>query len=82
VVQVIWVILVLVIGTLVAAIALKERRPPEPIDPEQAVRAAVELHAIRRRLDTAWTKSEQRRDSARLRREIAEALDEPRERLG
>lgn len=54
--------------------------PPTPVDPEQAVKAAVELHRIRRNLDVAWTKSEQRREGAALRREIAEALDSDDER--
>lgn len=49
---------------------------PEHVDPEQAMKAAVELHRIRRNLDAAWIKSEQKREGAALRREIAEALDE------
>jgi hypothetical protein len=53
----------------------KPPTPPTPVDPEQAVRAAVELHRIRRNLDVAWSKSEQRREGAALRREIAVALD-------
>jgi hypothetical protein len=77
-----WLVLLLVVGALVAVVVLKERRPVEPLDPEEIVRAAVELHAIRRRLDVAWTKSELRQDSARLRRGITEALDEPREPMG
>jgi hypothetical protein len=50
--------------------------PAEPVDPEQAMKAAIELHRIRRNLDAAWTKSEQRREGAAVRREIAEAFEE------
>jgi hypothetical protein len=48
--------------------------PPGSVDPEQAMKAAVELHRIRRNLDASWTKTEQRREGAALRRDIAEAL--------
>lgn len=50
--------------------------PPEDVDPEQAMKAAVELHRIRRNLDAAWIKSEQRREGAALRRDIAEAFED------
>jgi hypothetical protein len=49
---------------------------PKPPDPEYLNRAAVELHRIRRRREAADLKHRQRRDAARLGREIAEALDE------
>ena len=48
--------------------------PAQNVDPEQAMKAAVELHRIRRNFDAARTKYEQRRDGAALRREIAHAL--------
>jgi hypothetical protein len=64
-------------GAVWFIVLMRENQPTPPVDPEQAVKAAVELHRIRRRLDAAWTKSEQRRDSARLRWDIAEALKEP-----
>lgn len=69
--------LILVIGGLVGYLIWRtsELDAPPKVDPEQAVKAAVELHKIRRRLDVAWTKSEQRREGAALRREIAEALE-------
>lgn len=71
----IWLVALFVLAVLVWLIVLMYgNQPAPPVDPEQAVKAAVELHRIRRNLDVAWTKSEQRREGARLRREIAEAL--------
>lgn len=69
-----------VIGVLVVVFGLVifQDRPvkkPETVSPEAAMQAAVELHRIRRRLDVAHIKTEQRRDSSRLRREIGEVLD-------
>lgn len=49
-----------------------EELPPD----EKVMQAAVELHRIRRRLETADFKTRQRRDAARLKREIAEALED------
>jgi|GEM_PF-1805032 len=75
----VWVILILVlivglfIGYLIW-ITSEPDAPPLDVDPEQAIKAAIELHKIRSRLDVAWTKSEQRREGAHLRREISEAL--------
>jgi predicted negative regulator of RcsB-dependent stress response len=73
--------LILIIGGLVGYMIWRSSQPDTPpdVDPEQAIKAAVELHAIHRRLDVAWTKTEQRREGTALRREIAEALnnDEP-----
>lgn len=60
------------VGYLIRQVS--ESSPPENVDPEQAMKAAVELHRIRRSLDVARTKSEQRSASARVRREISEAL--------
>jgi len=48
---------------------------PSP-DPEREMEAAVELHRIRRNLDVAWMRSEQRQAGAALRREIKQALEE------
>jgi len=50
--------------------------PSLPPDPEQELRAAVELHRIRRRLDSAELQHERRRDVQRLRREISDVLDD------
>jgi hypothetical protein len=73
---VIWLVALFVLAALVWFIVLmRGNQPAPPVDPEQAVKAAVELHRIRRNLDVAWTKSEQCREGAALRREIAEALD-------
>jgi hypothetical protein len=71
------IVVLLVIAFLVGYLlrqASEPTAPPTDVDPEQAVKAAVELHRIRRGLDAAWTKSEQRREGATLRRDIAEAL--------
>jgi hypothetical protein len=72
-----WLVLALIVAVLTVIVIRKERNGPnEPPDPEAAMRAAVELHAIHRRIDVALTKSEQKREASRLRREIAEALDD------
>jgi Tfp pilus assembly protein PilN len=48
--------------------------PPPEVDSEQALKAAVDLHRIRRDLDVARAKSEQRRNAQRMRRTIDRAL--------
>jgi hypothetical protein len=71
------VLAIVVVLLVIACLIWKASAPPnvsEPVDPEQALKAALTLHRIRRNLDTAWTKQEQRRDGTRLRREIAEVL--------
>jgi hypothetical protein len=73
----IWLLLVLGVG--VAVYLLTRDRGSADVrrsDPETVARAATELHRIRSRLSVAWTPTEIRRDSARLRREIGEALDD------
>jgi hypothetical protein len=71
------IVLLLLFTGMVVLIAARRQPPPEEVDPEQAMKAAVELHRIRRNLDVAWIKREQRRGAARVRREIAEAFEEP-----
>lgn len=70
------IVLVLLVGGVAAHLIRRSGEPlaTRDIDPEQAMKAAVELHRIRRRLDVARTRSEQRSASARVRREISEAL--------
>jgi hypothetical protein len=68
----IWVIVAIVVVLLVVWLWSGER-PPE-IDPEDTTQAALELHAIKRRMEAAETRHELRRDGARLRRELAEEL--------
>lgn len=71
------VVVLLVVGAIAYLIwKTSEPSTPESVDPEQAMKAAVELHRIRRNLDVAWIKSEQRRESTALRRDIAEALED------
>jgi hypothetical protein len=67
---------VLVVGFFIGYLVWKTSESPESpeVDPEQAMKAAIELHRIRRNLDVAWTKTEQRREGAALRREIAKTL--------
>jgi hypothetical protein len=66
---------------VLAAIALiiythsQPRRLSPPPNPEHVMKAAVELHRIRRRLDASDLKHRQRRDAAELKREIGEALE-------
>jgi hypothetical protein len=50
-----------------------EQSKPDFVDAELA-RAAVELYAIRRRLDTALTRSELSREADRRRHELAEEM--------
>jgi hypothetical protein len=71
------VVLLLAVAFLIGYMCRQVSEPPapkKPIDPKQAMKAAEALHRIRRNLDVAWTKTEQRREGATLRREIAEAL--------
>jgi hypothetical protein len=72
------IVLLLIVAFLVGYLARQSSEPPMPsdIDPEQEMRAAMELHRIRRNLDVAWTRSEQRREGAALRREIRRALED------
>lgn len=74
--------LLILLAAIVCALTLYFRcTGKEPIDrplldPEAEAKAAVELHRVRRNLDTSLVKSEQRRDAERVRRSIAEALDD------
>lgn len=70
------VLLLLAVGAIGYVIGQSQSEQQLPPDPETELRAAIELHRIRRRFDAAWTKTEQRRDAARLRRQISEALKE------
>lgn len=77
----IWIIPLL--GVLVAVVLIvwqfRDPAPPlPPPDPEHLQRAAVELHRIRRQREGAELRHQQRRDAVRLRREIAEALEDDR----
>lgn len=74
----IWAVLVLIAAAVVGYLIWKHSEPSAAaapdVDPEQAVKAAIELHRIRSNFDVSWIKSQQRREAARLRREIAEVL--------
>ena len=53
-------------------------RQSQRIDSEAITRAAVDLYAIRSRLDVAWMRAELRRESTRVRRLMAEELEDSR----
>jgi hypothetical protein len=53
-------------------------RLPSPEIDSETTRAAVDLYAIRRRLDVAWLHSELRRESTRIRRLMVEELNDRR----
>jgi hypothetical protein len=74
----IWLVVLALIVLLVLAVWVIRGDSPseEEIDPEEATRAAIELHAIRRRIDVARTRSQLQRDAMQVRREIAEELRE------
>jgi len=72
----IWLVSLLLALCCLAVVALKRRQPPQEIDAEEATRAAVELYTIRSRLEVAWLQTELRRDAGRLRRLMAEELDD------
>lgn len=72
-----WLIVSLVIAVVLLALTVfRAREHPPAVNPEEAVRAAVELHRIGRQLDAAYLKSQQQRDGAQLRREIGDRLDD------
>lgn len=71
----IWLIGALAFVILVLAACLLRSRDPEPLDPEATMKAAVELHRIRRDLDVSYTKSEQRRDASLVEHRIVEIID-------
>jgi len=68
-------LVVIVVVAVVLLITKGTHTSPAPdVDPERAVEVAVELHAIRRRLDVAWARSELRDATSALRRELDEDL--------
>jgi hypothetical protein len=81
-----WLILLTLAVLVVAGVIASRRRDPAPqaeeISAEEVMQTEVELHAIRRRFDVAWTKHELRRDTARLKRELADELDSPEQSDG
>lgn len=73
----IWIAPLLLIALVVGFIVWTHSDEPAPeFDPEESTRAAVELYRIRSRLDVAWTRTELRRESTRIRRLMTEELDD------
>ena len=70
----IWLVIV-VVAVLAIALAVAAGFHDAPPD-AAAYRAAVDLHAIRRRQEVAQVKGEVRRDGARARRELRHELSE------
>lgn len=71
------IVLVVTVICLIGYLAWRSSQPPpmqKAPDPEKVMQATIERHRIRRRLDVAHVKRRQRRDAAKLKREIAEAL--------
>ena len=68
-----WLIVFLVLAGLVVAWRIRGRAD-QPMWDESTYRAAVGLHAVRRRLDVARVRAELRRDAAALRRELRDEL--------
>jgi type II secretory pathway pseudopilin PulG len=76
-------VLLLIVAILVGLgvlLWMEQRDQAPPLESEDAQKAAIELRAIRRRLDVAWTKAEVRADHARLRRAIDHALKDDDQR--
>jgi ABC-type protease/lipase transport system fused ATPase/permease subunit len=67
-------VLLLVVVGLVAVFAYCTTG--DPVSEEARYRAAVELHATRRRLEVAQVRGAMRRDAARVWRELAHELRE------
>ena len=74
----IWAVVVILFSLAAALLLLPRNSEQLPqVDPEEAVKAAIELHAIRRRLDVAWTQAELRSNAAWVRRRLASELETP-----
>lgn len=72
----IWLVVVLLLLAIAVCVLIFERREAAPpLDPETAMRTAVELHRIRRQLDVDWAKTELRRDADVLEDRIIRVVD-------
>lgn len=74
------IIFMLVLAGVFGYLVATNSTPPSEAeaDPEAEMRAALELHRIRRNLDVSLEKTEQRQEADRMRRQISEALDDDR----
>jgi hypothetical protein len=66
------IVVVLVLAVVLAVIANRSASPSDPA----TYRAAVELHAARRRQEVSQVKTEIRRDAAQMRRRLRVELNE------
>jgi hypothetical protein len=67
--------LLLLLAVTVCVFVFERREAAPPLDPEAAMRASIELHRIRRRLDVDWARTELRRDADLLEHRIIEVVD-------
>jgi hypothetical protein len=74
-----WLIVFLVLAGPVVAWRIRGRADQSVWD-ESTYRAAVGLHAVRRRLDVAHIRAELRRDASALRRELRDELSKTDDR--
>ncbi|MBS1862353.1 MAG: hypothetical protein JSS68_11660 [Actinobacteria bacterium] len=75
----IWIVLVVLAVVVIGLMVWLSSEPPmPPPDPEHLRRAAVELHRIRRQRQASELRHQSHRDAVRVKRDIAEALDDER----
>jgi hypothetical protein len=67
--------LAMVVVVSIALLSLVPRKAEPHLEPEAAMRAAVEMHRVHRDLDAEWTKHELRRDADALEHRIVEVID-------
>ena len=71
----IWFVVLAVLILVLMLVIFQDSLPERPVSRKAAMQAAVELHRVRRQLDVAYIKTEQRRDTSRLHREIGRVLE-------
>lgn len=67
-------LLLVIAGLLGYLVHASSEEPASPLNPETELKTALRLHEIRRKLDVADLKHQQRQDANRLRRELRETL--------
>lgn len=75
--SVLLILLLLVVAVAVGYLVYQSSEDPQPPpDPETELKTSLRLHTIRRKLDVADLKHQQRQDAIRLRRELRQTLEE------